>query len=252
MKIVTAIASAALLPEAIAFAPSPNHRRHQQRRHARTTLSLVPVDPTLANSVIDASLMGSSSIVTSNEVIDSLGSVALIAAMGLGLAGGKTGGKQEWNYKYTPTNDLTGLGLLEETPATVVEKAAKTEPEDEPVAEPEPEPEPVKAAVETPPPPPAPKVKPTSPKVLESVEIAKAEVQKVGVAETKEKMSSKTQAAAVNVAPTPEEQPKKEVAEAKKPGAKRRFAKGMGLIAAAVGVAVARNVIKAYLGRGVL
>jgi len=42
------------------------------------------------------------------------------------------------------------------------------------------------------------------------------------------------------------------VAETKKPGGKRRIVKGVTLIVAAGAVAVARNVVKAYLGRGML
>ena len=43
-----------------------------------------------------------------------------------------------------------------------------------------------------------------------------------------------------------------EVAETKKTGGKRRLAKGVTLILAAGAVALARNVVKAYLGRGML
>lgn len=43
-----------------------------------------------------------------------------------------------------------------------------------------------------------------------------------------------------------------EVAKTKKPGGKRRFVKGVALIAAATAVTLGRNVIKAYLGKGML
>ena len=94
-----------------------------------------------------------------------------------------------------------------------------------------------------------------SKELLASTEKAKAEVQKKGVQETKDKISSKASS------PTPpaavEEEKKEvaastEVAETKKPGGKRRIVKGVTLIVAAGAVAVARNVVKAYLGRGML
>ena len=95
-----------------------------------------------------------------------------------------------------------------------------------------------------------------SKELLASTEKAKAEVQKKGVQETKDKMSSK----ASPPAPPPAEEKKEvaevasstEVAETKKPGGKRRIVKGVTLIVAAGAVAVARNVVKAYLGRGML
>ena len=96
-----------------------------------------------------------------------------------------------------------------------------------------------------------------SKELLASTEKAKAEVQKKGVQETKDKMSSK---ASPPAPPAAVEEEKKEVAavastevaETKKPGGKRRIVKGVTLIVAAGAVAVARNVVKAYLGRGML
>ena len=96
-----------------------------------------------------------------------------------------------------------------------------------------------------------------SKELLASTEKAKAEVQKKGVQETKDKMSSK---ASPPAPPVLEEEKKEvaaaaastEVAESKKPGGKRRIVKGVTLIVAAGAVAVARNVVKAYLGRGML
>ena len=132
----------------------------------------------------------------------------------------------------------------------VEEEEAAAAPE--PVAaakEPEPEPEPSVPEVV---PEPA-KASTPSKELLESAAAAKAAVVKKGVAETKEKMTSKGAAKATPPAEEKEEAaPTTEVAETKKPGAKRRFAKGMTLILAAGAVALARNVIKAYLGRGML
>lgn len=97
-----------------------------------------------------------------------------------------------------------------------------------------------------------------SKELLASTEKAKAEVQKKGVQETKDKMSSKASPPAPPAAV--EEETKEvaavvastELAETKKPGGKRRIVKGVTLIVAAGAVAVARNVVKAYLGRGML
>lgn len=130
--------------------------------------------------------------------------------------------------------------MAEEEPVAVAEPESEPEPEPEPVVVPE---TPAKAT-------------PPSKELLESTEKAKAEVQKKGVQETKAKMTSKEEPAP---APAPvEEEPaavastSTEVAETKKPGGKRRLAKGVTLILAAGAVAVARNVVKAYLGRGML
>lgn len=105
--------------------------------------------------------------------------------------------------------------------------------------------------------------KPTSDTVLKAAEVAKVEVQKKGVQETKEKMSSKTttttssSATTTSAAQTKDEPEKSNNAatEAKKEvnkGTKQRLVKGTMLIAAAGAVAVARNVVKAWLGRGLL
>ena len=86
--------------------------------------------------------------------------------------------------------------------------------------------------------------------------MAKSQVQKVGVQETKEKMSSKTASAAASAPAEPEEEPAKKsdaVTETKaEKGTKRKLAKGVTLIVAAGAVAVARNLVKAWLGRGML
>ena len=96
-----------------------------------------------------------------------------------------------------------------------------------------------------------------SKELLESTELAKAEVQKKGIQETKDKMSSKssatTKAVTTKTPPVEEKKESTEVAKTtKKPGGKRRIAKGVTLIVAAGAVALARNVVKAYLGRTIL
>ena len=98
----------------------------------------------------------------------------------------------------------------------------------------------------------------TSDKVLKATEVAKDEVKKKGVQETKEKMSSKSSAVAADSStPEPvveEEEETKEVEEVKVEGkgTKRKLVKGVALIVAAGAVAVARNVVTAWLGRGML
>ena len=95
--------------------------------------------------------------------------------------------------------------------------------------------------------------------VLKATEVAKSEVQKKGVQETKQKMSSKSASATTSTPPpaaaaeTKTEEVKSKVTEVKKEkGTTRKLAKGATLIVAAGAVAVARNVVKAWLGRGML
>lgn len=95
--------------------------------------------------------------------------------------------------------------------------------------------------------------------VLKATEVAKSEVQKKGVQETKQKMSSKSASAATTSTPSPaaetktEEVKSKEVTEVKKEkGNKRKLAKAATLVVAAGAVAVARNVVMAWLGRGIM
>jgi type IV secretory pathway VirB10-like protein len=130
-----------------------------------------------------------------------------------------------------------------------------------------PPPPPKKETKEAAVPPPAPPATPvvtaqvakatkTSDKVLKATEVAKDEVKKKGVQETKEKMSSKS-SAVTDSAPEPvvdEEEVVKEVEEVKveEKGTKRKLVKGVTLIVAAGAVAVARNVVTAWLGRGML
>jgi len=97
--------------------------------------------------------------------------------------------------------------------------------------------------------------------VLKATEVAKSEVQKKGVQETKQKMSSKSASATTTSTPPPPaaaaetktEEVKSKVTEVKKEkGTTRKLAKGATLIVAAGAVAVARNIVKAWLGRGML
>lgn len=90
--------------------------------------------------------------------------------------------------------------------------------------------------------------------LLEKTEEAKSAVAKKGVADTKQKMESKSKPAAETPAPAPvvEKAASTEVADTKKPGRKRQIAKGLTLVIAAGTVALGRNVVKAWLGRGML
>jgi len=212
----------------------------------------------------------------SSGFVDGLGSLALLGSVGFGVFVGIK--DPTWEYEYKVGNDYeisggTDLALLEENPTSVMEKveeetAAKKEPEaiveatavvEEVVAVKKPKPV---AAVKKTKPVAAAKAKPVkanvpSKEVLESAEKAKAVVQKVGVQETKQKMNSKTGSSTPATPPVEEKTEEvtpssTEVAEPKTPGGKRRFAKGMSLILAAGAVAVARNVVRAYLGKGLL
>lgn len=111
-------------------------------------------------------------------------------------------------------------------------------------------------------------VKAPSKEIMRSTEVAKAEVQKVGVQEVKERMSTKvtiasSSSSSTSVKPSASLPPpatdnqsslsssSMEVTERNeaKEG-KKAIAKGVSLIVAAGVVAVVRNVVKAYLGRG--
>jgi hypothetical protein len=100
-----------------------------------------------------------------------------------------------------------------------------------------------------------------SKEILQSTEIAKVEVQKVGVAETKERMSTKS---SLSSSPLEEEETKQQldnspsssstdkvgVVGIPKRSRVKRSVKGLSLLLAAGVVALARNVVKAYLVRG--
>jgi len=273
MKFSTASTAAALVANVSlsvhAFGPpAPSYtQRHalqqQATRQSTTRLSLINMDPILATSVMEST----STLTSLGDVVDTLGSLALIGSIGFGVFAGR----KDWNYEYKPGNDeySEDLALLEESPASVLEKvteedaaaaaeepvAAVAAPEKPKPAAPEKKPEP--AAPEKKPEPAAPK-KPAvkrnipSKEILESTEKAKNAVQKKGVQETKDKMSSKISSSE----PAKVEEVKAASTTAmevtKTQGGKRRFAKGITLIVAAGAVAVARNVVKAYLGRGML
>lgn len=94
----------------------------------------------------------------------------------------------------------------------------------------------------------------TSDAVLKATEVAKDEVKKKGVEETKQKMNSKSTASTPTAIPDPEDPPisdDPEIIQEEK-GTKRKLVKGATLIFAAGAVAVARNVVKAWIGRGML
>jgi hypothetical protein len=128
----------------------------------------------------------------------------------------------------------------------------------------------------TPPPPPVVAMKPPpivpeqgkasipSKEILQSTEIAKVEVQKVGVAETKERMSTKS---SLSPSPLEEEETQQQqldnspsssstnevgVVGIPKRSRGKRTVKGLSLLLAAGVVALARNVVKAYLGKGMM
>jgi len=257
--------------------PQPQHRQSQSR------LSLLPVvEPNAA--LESASVL--TSMIDGSGVVDTLGSLALLGSVGFGVFMGKSNNK-DWSYEYKPGNDAfssdsgdsSDLALLGESPTSVMEKVEEETPKPSvtlaqetffggsggAVAAPSP---PSKATAATTTASPAQKTffgkgKTAGPsnELLESTEKAKAQVQKVGVKETMDKMSSKTGDGGGSTSPGPEPTPAKvssssssssEVEESKKPGGKRRVAKGLALIVAAGGVAAARNLVKAYLGRGML
>ena len=79
-------------------------------------------------------------------------------------------------------------------------------------------------------------------------------MKKKGVEETKQKMNSKSTASTPTAIPDPEDPPisdDPEIIQEEK-GTKRKLVKGATLIFAAGAVAVARNVVKAWIGRGML
>jgi hypothetical protein len=108
-----------------------------------------------------------------------------------------------------------------------------------------------------------------SKEILQSTEIAKVEVQKVGVAETKERMSTKSSLSSPPSPPPLEEEEKHQqldnspsssssstdevgVVGVPKRSRGKKTVKGLSLLVAAGVVALARNVVKAYLGKGML
>lgn len=207
-----------------------------------------------------------------------MGSLALLGSVGFGVFSGMK--DEDWDYEYKAGNDEAklkyssssgngssmnaDLALIEVSPEEVAEDMVKAieitaaqksffgkgEATNEVKSTPPPAPAPKKAE---------PVIPKTSDKVLKATEVARSEVTKKGVQETKEKMSSKSSSsttasvAAATSTPAPAAAESKEVKEVKKDkGTKRKLVKGVSLIVAAGAVAVARNVVKAWLGRGML
>lgn len=250
--------------------------QQQQRHHDQQTtrLSLLPLEP--AAAIESASFL---TAVDGGSVVDTLGSLALLGSVGFGVFMGKSN-NPDWSYEYKPTNDAFSsdgdLALLEESPGSVLEKVeedskpsataaqqtffgASSAPAPAPAKKASPPKKAKAAATTSAPSTPAKKSffgnKGPSKELLESTEKAKAAVAKAGVKETQDKISSKNEAPAPS--PTPiavkvASTSTSEVAETKQSGGKRRVAKGVALIVAAGAVAAARNVVKAYLGRGML
>lgn len=98
--------------------------------------------------------------------------------------------------------------------------------------------------------------------ILKSAERAKEVVQRVGMQETKDRMNAKggmspspsSPSAVISTSASPPPPEKIEVAVAvdKRDDGGRRIVKGLKLIVAAGVVALVRNVVKAYLGKGML
>lgn len=269
--------------------------RVQTQQTQQQTTSSLPLFPD--PSTLESSTLLTSDLIDS--FVNTVGSLALLGSVGFGVFTGMKdedweyeykAGNEEAKLKYGSNADLALIGV---SPAEVAEDMIKgqvTEAQksffgkkDEPTAaaaaaaptEATPAQKSffgkVKAAAT-----PAPKEssKPSVPvvtaqpakasnpsdTVLKATEVAKSEVQKKGVQETKQKMSSKSASAATTSTPPPPaasetktEEVKSKVTEVKKEkGATRKLAKGATLIVAAGAVAVARNVVKAWLGRGML
>lgn len=256
----------------VAFAPP--------RPHSSTTRSqcrFTPIQPQQTSTKLplfpDPSTLESSTILTS-DIIDGLvstvGSLALLGSVGFGVMSGMK--DDDWDYEYKAGNDEAklkygnnaDLALMEVSPEEVAEDIVKGEiteaqksfygKDDAATKEAPPKKSPPAATpVVTAQPAKATK---TSDKVLKATEVAKDEVKKKGVQETKEKMSSKSSSVASSTPEPVEETTEEEVTEVEEvkeeKGTKRKLAKGVTLIVAAGVVAVARNVVKAWLGRGML
>ncbi|KAL7451667.1 hypothetical protein ACHAWC_003493 [Mediolabrus comicus] len=245
---------------ASAFAPPRRHSSIKQQRSQQQS-------PTAVHLVGDSSILQADIV---EGLVSTVGSLALLGSVGFGILAGYK--DDEWDYEYKPGNEEASkkygagadLALIEVSPEEVAEDIVKAEetaaaPADNTAAQKsffgkvKEAATPKKAAVTAKPA----EAKPTSDTVLKATEVAKSQVQKVGVQETKEKMSSKTASAAASAPAEPEEEPAKKsdaVTETKKEekGTKRKLAKGVTLIVAAGAVAVARNLVKAWLGRGML
>jgi len=275
-----------------------NHQFQQQSRfpqtQQQTTSSALPLFPD--PSTLESSTLLTSDLIDS--LVNTVGSLALLGSVGFGVFSGMKdedweyeykAGNEEAKLKYGSNADLALIGVSEAEVAEDMVKGQVTEAqksffgkEDEAEAPQKTTPPPneatpaqksffgkVKAAATPAPKEPKPSVpvvtaqpaKASNPSdtVLKATEVAKSEVQKKGVQETKQKMSSKSASAATTSTPPPpaetktEESKSKEVTEVKKEkGNKRKLVKGATLIVAAGAVAVARNVVMAWLGRGIM
>ncbi|KAL7482744.1 hypothetical protein ACHAW6_008409 [Cyclotella cf. meneghiniana] len=245
------------------------------RTQQRSRVRLLP-DAALANEItnlVTESAFSSSSITTSNfidSLVSSVGGLVLIAGVGAGVYSSaleekhmelqKNMEKQLEEFFDKETAEDFAVPVVEKPAKAIevqeiVEEAAAVEAIADTVAEVV---EKVEEVVEEmgditgevlaalPPPVPV-----TSEKVLKETEKAIAEVKAKGVEETKEKMRFNESALSPSISPEPVAETKKEVAKTEKDaGTKKKIAQGVTLIVAAVGVAVARNAIKAWLGRG--
>jgi len=253
---------ALLAATASAFAPTRlnNNGIHKtQQPHLR----LLP-NPEIVSLVTD-SAFSSSSITTSNfidSLVSNVAGLVLIAGVGAGVYSTALQEKQQELQKQLEelfdkeTADDFAVPVAEEPKVVKEVKEVVTVTIEEPVAEVVGEvveemsdiKGEVLATIPATISPPAP---PTSEKVLKETEKAIAKVKAKGVEETKEKIAKGFNESILS---TPSPEPvveKEEVAKVEKsPGTKKKIAQGVTLIVAAVGVAVARNVIKAWLGRG--
>mmetsp|Transcript_6184 Transcript_6184/g.9584 ORF Transcript_6184/g.9584 Transcript_6184/m.9584 type:complete len:310 (+) Transcript_6184:97-1026(+) len=269
--------------------------RVQTQQTQQQTTSSLPLFPD--PSTLESSTLLTSDLIDS--FVNTVGSLALLGSVGFGVFTGMKdedweyeykAGNEEAKLKYGSNADLALIGVSPEEVAEDMLKGQVTEAqksffgkEDEvtPAEAPQkttPGATPaqksffgkVKAAATPAPKEPKPSVpvvtaqpaKASNPSdtVLKATEVAKSEVQKKGVQETKQKMSSKSASAATTSTPPPPaasetktEEVKSKVTEVKKEkGTTRKLVKGATLIVAAGAVAVARNVVKAWLGRGML
>ncbi|KAL3827296.1 hypothetical protein ACHAXA_005042 [Cyclostephanos tholiformis] len=274
------------------------HHHHRTRRSTTGATAATRLDLFDPNMVDHATMMDMSSVVArsslllaSSEVADVLGQLALLGSVGFGVYSGAR--DANWHYEYKAGNDayagggddgLSDVALLEVSPISVLEKVEESKsappvlavvsaPDVDVVDEAPPVATKASSAapVRSPPPvvPEPARASAPSEGILKSTEKAKEAVQRVGVQETKVRMSSKggggggvvvvgassSVGPSMSAPPPGEEVEKIEVApvavDDKKDG-RGRIVQGITLVVAAGVVALVRNVVKAYLGRGML
>ncbi|KAL7468080.1 hypothetical protein ACHAXS_008313 [Conticribra weissflogii] len=281
LVLATATATLAFTPSSHSFV-SPKRTSSQgisrpnasiSRAKYVTNLRLFP-DPSLEQGFTSA--VETSSILTSDFIeglSSTIGSLLLLGSVGAGVYAGVMEEGAEKSMDEGTADDMVPVEMsakpvLEEAPAAeeVEEKIEESveqveEQVEEAVADvdeviEEDFVEPVVAAGYT--------AAATSQKVLQSTKEAIKEVQKKGVAETKEKMNSKTAAASAFTAPTPssDEESKavvvsgsvgdKDDGDNKAVGKKRKIVKGIGFIVAAAGVVAIRKLVQAWIGKGLI